>query len=86
MIDLPFKSKNMEKHSLLVEFPEYRDKILDMKLENEHFRKLYEAYDALDHHVYRIESGNEVTTDEHLNELKLKRVHLKDELFSMLLV
>jgi uncharacterized protein YdcH (DUF465 family) len=74
----------MEKHALLTEFPEYHDQILSMKLENEHFKKLYEAYDALDHHVYRIESGNEVTTDEHLNELKLKRVHLKDELFAML--
>jgi hypothetical protein len=34
--------------------------------------------------VHRIESGAEPTSDEVLNELRIRRVHLKDELFNLL--
>jgi len=32
----------MEKHSLLNEFPEFSEKIHKMKIENAHFRKLFD--------------------------------------------
>ena len=74
----------MEKHFLLNEFPEFSDKIHELKATNDQFRHFYEEYDLIDHHVYRIENGTEPTTDEHLNELRLKRVQLKDILYGML--
>lgn len=75
----------MEKHHDLVhEFPEFRDKIHDLKVSNNHFRKLFDDYHELDHEIHKYETNTEATTDEHLNELRLKRVRYKDELFDML--
>ena len=34
--------------------------------------------------IHRIETGAEATSDEVLNELRVRRVHLKDELFELL--
>jgi uncharacterized protein YdcH (DUF465 family) len=76
----------MEKHDLLLEFPDYREKILVLHKQSNRFRKLYDEYHQLDFHIYRIEGGMEATTDDHLNELRMKRVHLKDDLYKMLLV
>lgn len=75
----------MEKHHDLVhEFPEFREKIHDLKVSNNHFRKLFDEYHELDHEIHKYETNTEATTDEHLNELRLKRVRYKDELFDML--
>lgn len=75
----------MEKHHDLVhEFPQHREKIHDLKVSDNHFRKMFDEYHELDHEIHRYETGTEATTDEHLNELRLKRVKLKDELYSYL--
>jgi uncharacterized protein YdcH (DUF465 family) len=74
----------MEKHNLTHEFPQYQEKIQQLKVENAHFKKLANEYDEANHAVHRIESGAEVTTDDHLNELRKQRVRLKDELYQML--
>jgi uncharacterized protein len=74
----------MEKHDLLHEFPEFKEKIHDLKMNDHHFRKLLDEYHELDHHIHRIEQGTEPTTDEHLNELRSKRVHIKDGLYRQL--
>lgn len=74
----------MEKHDLIHEFPEYREKILSLEKQSNRFRKLYDDYQETDQHIYRIEEGIEPTTDEHLNELRMKRVHLKDDLYKIL--
>ncbi len=73
-----------EKHDLIHEFPELREKIHDLKVSNNHFRRLFDEYHELDHDVHRIEVGTEPTADEILNELRRKRLALKDELYSML--
>lgn len=74
----------MEKHDFIQEFPEYRDRILTLKLENRHFRKLFEEYQTLDNRINKFETGSEFCTDEYLNELRLKRVHIKDSLYKHL--
>ena len=74
----------MQKHDLLHEFPEFKDKIHDLKVSNTHFRKLFDEYHEVDHQVHSYESGAQATTDEHLTELRSKRVHLKDSLYAML--
>lgn len=78
------KLSQMEKHDLVHEFPELRDKIHELKTSNTHFRKVFDEYHETDHAIHRIESGAEVSTDEYLTELRMKRVHMKDELFKML--
>lgn len=76
----------LEKHDLIHELPEYRDKIHDMKMNNNHFAKLFEQYHEVDHEVHRIETGAENTSDEFLEERKKVRLNLKDQLFHMLQV
>jgi hypothetical protein len=73
-----------DKHDLLHEFPEYRDKIHDLKLNNAHFARLFDEYHDLDHEVHRIETGVENTSDEYLEGCKLRRLHLKDELYRII--
>lgn len=73
-----------EKHDLLHEFPEYKDKIHELKLSNEHFAKLFAQYHEIEHEVRRIEEGVETTSDEYLEERKKERLNLKDQLYEML--
>ena len=72
----------LEKHDLHSEFPEFSDEIHKLKMEDNHFSRLFDEYHELDHEVNRIEQGIENTADNYLDELKLKRLHLKDELLA----
>ena len=74
----------MEKHDLHHEFPQFNDKIHELKVSNEHFKTMFEEYHVVNNAIRSIESGAEATTDEVLNDYRTKRVHLKDQLFSML--
>ena len=73
-----------EKHDLVHELPEHRDTIHSLKLNNNHFARLFDEYHKIDHEVHRIETGVENTSDEYLEDRKKKRLHLKDELFQMI--
>ena len=75
----------MERHDLLREFPEHKTTILQLREGSPSFSKKYDEYTLLDEQIYRIETGAENTSDEYLNELRLKRVHLKDELYRQML-
>lgn len=74
----------LEKHDLIHELPEYRDQIREMKMNNAHFAKLFEAYHEVDHEIHRIETGVETPSDEYLEGRKINRLKLKDEMFQML--
>lgn len=75
---------SVEHHDLIHELPEFKDRIHDLKVSNAHFRHLFDEYHTLTREVENME--NEVTpvstrTEE---EAKLRRLHLKDELYRML--
>ena len=74
----------MERHDLLHEFPEYQEKIHQLKTEDEHFRELFDQYDELEHEVHRINNGEEAVIDEYAHEQKAKLLFMKDELLSIL--
>ncbi len=74
----------LEHHSLLNELPEHAEKIHALKTENAHFRKLFDEYHEVDKEVFRIESGEEARADLALEDLKKKRLTLKDELFAII--
>lgn len=74
----------VEKHDLASEFPEYRDQIHQLKMNNNHFSNLFDEYHDLDHEVRRIEIGVEASSDEYLEERKKRRLYLKDELYAFL--
>jgi uncharacterized protein YdcH (DUF465 family) len=74
----------LENHSLVIELPEYRELIHQLKQQDGHFARLFAEYDVAEHAVHRIESGAEAASDERLEGLKKQRLKLKDELFSLL--
>ena len=74
----------LENHSLVIEFPEYRDRIHELKGRDAHFLRLFNEYNTLEHDVHRIETGAEAASDTRLEELKKQRLALKDKLFSLL--
>ncbi|MCJ8318893.1 MAG: YdcH family protein [Colwellia sp.] len=75
---------SIEKHDLHHEFPEFTDEIHDLKINDTHFARLFKDYHEVDHEVNRIEQGVENTSDDYLDQLKVRRLRLKDGLFSMI--
>jgi len=73
----------MEKHDLHHEFPQHAERIHDLKVGNAHFRKLFDEYHHVNKDIHRLETS-EAYTDEELNKLRKKRLHLKDELFEII--
>lgn len=75
---------SVEHHDIHHEFPEYKDKISELKTNDAHFLKLYDDYHETDASIRKIEDQVDVTSDEHLEKLKTHRVYLKDEIYKML--
>jgi uncharacterized protein YdcH (DUF465 family) len=73
-----------ELHDLHSEFPEHKDKIHELKMQGGHFRRLFDEYDELAHEMIRIQQQIETPSDEVVEGLKLKRLHLKDDLLAMI--
>jgi uncharacterized protein YdcH (DUF465 family) len=73
-----------EKHDLIHEFPEYRERIHELKTANPEFAEMFEQYHELEHEIRRIEMENEVHSDVYVEDLKKRRLQLKDELYAML--
>lgn len=73
-----------EKHDLIHEFPEYKERIHELKVSDTHFARLFDEYHEVEHEVRRIEEGNETPSDEYTEELKMRRLKLKDELLALL--
>ena len=75
---------SIEKHDLVHEFPELRERIHELKTQDDHFAKLFTEYHELDQEVRRIEEGVENTSDDYLETRKKMRLLLKDQLYGML--
>lgn len=71
-------------HELTAEFPEFKKQIHDLKISDGHFSRLFDEYHVVNREVHRAEAAGLNITDEHYEELKRKRMMLKDELYSML--
>lgn len=75
---------SIEKHNLHHEFPEHEQAIHNLKMNDRHFSKLFDEYHDIDKGIRRIEEEVEASSDQRLEDLKTRRVHLKDELYGML--
>lgn len=74
----------IEHHDLLHEFPEHRERIHDLKISDAHFARLFDEYHQVTKDVERMESEIEPVTTQTEEEQKLRRLHLKDQLFAMI--
>lgn len=73
-------------HDLAHEFPEYKDKIHELKTSNGRFTHLARDYHDVAKELHRIEVGIDTPSDAYVEGLKRKRLKLKDELYAMLKV
>jgi hypothetical protein len=73
-----------EHHDLLHELPEHKETIHALKVGDNHFARLFDEYHAVDKEIRRAEQEIETISDEHADELKRRRLQLKDELFQMI--
>lgn len=65
-------------------FPEYRDLITQLKTSNHHFTRLFDQHNQLDQQIKNMESSIPQGTHEEIENLKKKKLHLKDELYDIL--
>ncbi len=65
------------------EFPEMKDAIHTLKISDKHFKHLFDRYEAVAKELHRASNGATLD-DAHAEDLKKKRLELKDELYAML--
>jgi len=65
-------------------FPEYRELITQLKTTDHHFSRLFDKHNELDQKIKNLESGIEKATDLEIESLKKEKLHLKDELYTIL--
>jgi uncharacterized protein len=75
---------SMSHHNLADELPEYKDAIHTLKVSDNHFAKLFQAYHECVKQILRIEDEIEAASDFSLEDLKKRRLELKDEMVGML--
>ena len=77
--------QNVEHHCLSLEFPELKEQIHEMKMNNNHFKKMHDEYTELSKKIENMIT--EVTPASNAEEeaLKVQRMHLKDQLYGMLI-
>ena len=75
---------SVEHHDLHHEFPEMHDRIHELKMNNSHFRKLFDEYHELTSSIEKMEDEVTPVSTRIEEEAKNRRVVLKDELYRML--
>jgi len=71
-------------NDLLTDFPDKAERIHQLKASNNHFARLYDEYDELNRTIHRIETRVEPKPEEVEEELKRRRLKIKDEIMAML--
>jgi hypothetical protein len=73
-----------ENHSIHHEFPDYHDMIDNLMKEDLHFKKLADEYNQLDKDIRVIEMNGAPIEDLTFEQMKKRRIQLKDEVFTIL--
>ncbi len=71
-------------HELAEEFPDKVDQMHDLKQSNAHFARLFDEYHDVNRAVHRAETNVEPMDNLAETDLRKKRAHLKDEIWSIL--
>ncbi len=71
-------------HEIHDDFPEYAEKIHDLKVNDSHFSRLAEEYHEINRKIHRLETRVEASSEFREEDLRKKRMHLKDQLAAML--
>ena len=71
-------------HELAEDFPEHSDKIHHLKQNDAHSARLADEYHAINRAVHRVDTGVDAASQDREEELRKKRLHLKDEIAAIL--
>jgi uncharacterized protein YdcH (DUF465 family) len=71
-------------HELLEEFPEYADKMSDLKVNDAHFAKMFDDYHELNHKVHLAETNLAPRSEFSETDLRKRRALLKDQIYTYL--
>ena len=71
-------------HELREEFPDQVDRLHALKVSDVRAARMMDDYHDLNREVHRIETDVTPASDETLEDLKKKRLHLKDQIAAML--
>ncbi|MBM6592371.1 YdcH family protein [Microvirga pudoricolor] len=71
-------------NDLASDFPGREEEIHRLKTSNNRFARLYDEYDELNRSIHRVETRVEPSTEDVEEEMKRRRVRLKDEMMAML--
>lgn len=71
-------------HELHEEFPEAAEALHHLKVNDAHFARLADEYHTVNREVHRIETDVAPASDQVLEDLKKKRLHLKDQIAALL--
>lgn len=74
----------ISKHPIVQEFPEFLDKIKNLNTQNAEFQVLLDSYHVLDNEIFKMETNETPVSDEVLNQKRIDRVFLKDEIYNYL--
>ncbi len=74
----------VDHHDLAHEFPEHKERIHQLKMDDAHFAKLFDEYNDLTNRIEVLENNEVPVADESLEDLKKQRLTLKDQLYAML--
>ncbi len=73
-----------DNHSLVNELPEYKDQIHTLKMNDAHFKRLFEEYHHLDNEIHNMEQEIILASTMEEEEFKKRRLKLKDTMLQML--
>jgi uncharacterized protein len=77
---------SVEHHDLIHEFPNLKARIHELKVSDAHFRKLFDEYHHLTREIEKMEDEVTPVATHTEKDAKLRRIHLKDELYRRLTV
>ena len=65
-------------------FPEYRDLILRLKVQDDHFARIFHRHNELDQQIKNMEAGVVASHGMEIEQLKKEKLQLKDSLYRIL--
>ena len=74
----------VEHHELHREFPEFLDVMQVLRNSDSHFSEMFDEYHALTNQVEHLEEDDVPVDDFTIEDMKKKRVKLKDTMYKML--
>lgn len=65
-------------------FPEYRERIAELRANDRHFSRLFDQHNALDHEIKNLEDRHTPSLHSEIEQLKKEKLLIKEKLYVLL--